>query len=105
MTTREKPVDRPVDDEIALTATDALHRDADVRHDRITLTVEDGWITLRGCADTLVERSMAEVTARYAPGVRGVTNLLEVAAQRARDGGRAHASHARSSRSEPRAAK
>ena len=88
MTTSDKPAGRHVDEEIAECAADAIRREADVRDDRITLTVEDGWITLRGRAENVVQRSMAEVTARYAPGVRGVTNLLEVAERRARDGGR-----------------
>ncbi len=106
MTASDRPVDRRIDDEIAVTAADALRRDADVRDDdRITLTVENGWITLHGCADNIVQRSMAEVTARYAPGVRGVTNLLEIAARRSRDGGRVHAHHGSSGRTESRASK
>lgn len=79
MTDRHTDAVGPHDAEIAAAVMDALRRDADVRGDGITVTAVDGWVTLRGRAEHLVQRSMADCTVRYVPGVKGVTNLLTLA--------------------------
>ena len=66
------------DAEIARDALTALKRGADVRHDGITVTVENGWLSLRGHAEGVVERSMAECVTHCVSGVTGVTNLLGI---------------------------
>lgn len=87
MTNIETAAERPTDVEIATVAMEALRRDADVRGDGIALTVENRWVTLRGRADHVVQRSMAEVTVCYVPGVRGVTNLLDTGTRSPRRNG------------------
>ncbi len=64
---------------LAEAVAEALRRDAGVRHTVIAITVLDGRVTLSGQAKNIVEWSMADCTARYVPGVRGVTNALEIA--------------------------
>jgi osmotically-inducible protein OsmY len=78
MMMRDTEVQRHIDVELEAVVMETLRRDADVRGDSVTVTVENRWLTLRGHADHAVQSSLAEVTASYVPGVRGVTNLIEV---------------------------
>jgi osmotically-inducible protein OsmY len=71
-------VQRRIDVELEAVVMETLRRDADVRGHSLTVTVENRWLTLHGRVDHVVQRSLADVTARYVPGVRGVTNLIEV---------------------------
>jgi hypothetical protein len=64
---------------LAEAVAEAIRRDAGVRHSGIAITVVDGRVTLSGQAKNIVEWSMADCTARYVPGVKGVTNALEIA--------------------------
>jgi osmotically-inducible protein OsmY len=66
------------DTELAAAVLQALRHHADVRDDRIAVTVTDGWVTLSGRATHVVQWAMADCTARYVPGVKGVTNAIEV---------------------------
>lgn len=59
-----------------------LRRDADVRDNRVGVTVSDGWVTLAGPVEHIVQWAMADCTARYLPGVRGVINLLHIEKRR-----------------------
>jgi osmotically-inducible protein OsmY len=46
--------------------------------DSITAEVRDGWVTLRGKVDWRYEGKEIEGSVRRIPGVRGVTNEIEV---------------------------
>lgn len=68
------------DPEIARAAVNALQWNILVPHDRIQVVVEDGWITLRGEVDWHYQREEAERTVRNITGIKGVSNLITVAA-------------------------
>ena len=68
------------DSEIARAAVNALQWNVVVPHDRIMVVVEDGWITLRGEVDWYYQKEEAERTVRNITGVKGVSNLITVAA-------------------------
>ena len=68
------------DPEIARAAVNALQWNALVPHDRIKVVVEDGWITLRGEVDWYYQKEEAERTVRNITGIKGVSNLITVAA-------------------------
>ena len=52
-----------------------------VPEDRIQVIVEDGWVTLKGTVDWSYQKEEAERTVRNVAGVKGVSNLIEVAAK------------------------
>jgi len=66
------------DPDIARAALDALKWDVAVPSDRITMRVENGWITLEGDVDFYFQRQAAERDVRNLTGVKGVTNLITV---------------------------
>jgi osmotically-inducible protein OsmY len=66
------------DTDIARAAILALEWNATVPRDRVTLRVEDGWVTLEGQLDWDYQRQAAASAVRYLSGVRGVTNLILV---------------------------
>jgi osmotically-inducible protein OsmY len=66
------------DQDIASAVTRALEWDAFVPIDRIDVTVDKGWVTLRGEVDWGFQRADAERVARRITGVRGVSNLIKV---------------------------
>jgi osmotically-inducible protein OsmY len=66
------------DVDIAKAAVNALKWNTLVPDDRITVKVENGWVTLKGEVDHDYERRAAERAVRYLPGVRGITNLVTV---------------------------
>ena len=68
------------DPEIARAAVNALQWNVLVPHDRIQVAVEDGWITLRGEVDWYYQKEEAERTVRNITGIKGVSNLITVAA-------------------------
>jgi osmotically-inducible protein OsmY len=68
------------DSEIARAAVNALKWNVVVPDDRIKVVVEDGWITLRGEVDWYYQKEEAERTVRNITGVKGVSNLITVAA-------------------------
>ena len=72
--------ERP-DPEIARAVLDALKWNILVRHENIKVTVENGWVTLRGAADWYYQKEEAERTVRNITGVKGVSNLITVAAK------------------------
>ena len=69
--------ERP-DPEIARAAVDALKWNILVPHDRITVKVHNGWVTLEGTVNYHFERRAAERAVRNLTGIKGVTNLIGV---------------------------
>jgi osmotically-inducible protein OsmY len=69
------------DPEIARAATQALEWNVAVPHDRIQVRVQKGWITLEGQVDLYFQREAAERAVRYLTGVRGVSNIITLAAR------------------------
>lgn len=66
------------DTDIAHSAVNALEWDIEVPSDKITATVEAGWITLRGDVSWNFQKKAAERAVRYLVGVKGISNLIEV---------------------------
>ncbi|HEU4927884.1 MAG TPA: BON domain-containing protein [Vicinamibacterales bacterium] len=64
------------DTEIAQAAVTALKWNTMIPQDRITLTVENGWITLNGTLDWQYQRDVATRAVRDLTGVKGVTNNI-----------------------------
>ena len=57
----------------------ALHWDLAVPRHRVTVEVENGWVTISGMVDRPYQRTCAESDARRVPGVVGVTNQVRLA--------------------------
>jgi osmotically-inducible protein OsmY len=68
------------DAEIAHALRHALEWNALVPGERIQVTVVDGWVTLQGAVEYYSERVDAERAVSLLPGVRGVTNHIQVVA-------------------------
>lgn len=66
------------DSEIALAAANALKWNSQVPADRVSVTVSDGWITLKGDLDWNYQRETAERAVRDLLGVLGVSNTIEL---------------------------
>ncbi len=66
------------DEDIARMAVRALEDRSTVPHDRIKVTVSNGWITLEGEVEWQYQREAAEAAVRHLTGVKGVTNLIIV---------------------------
>lgn len=69
---------RWADDTIAGTALQSLASDAAVPKDRITLTVEDGWVTLMGDVAWNYQKAAAEHDVHKITGVRGLTSSISI---------------------------
>jgi osmotically-inducible protein OsmY len=69
------------DPALARAAVDALQWNTLVPHDRIRVIVEDGWVTLEGDVDWYYQKEEAERAVRNLTGVKGVSNLITVAAK------------------------
>ena len=70
--------DRWADDTIAEHALQRLASDAAVPKDRITLKVEDGWVTLHGEVAWNYQKMAAEHDVLNIIGVRGLTNKISI---------------------------
>jgi osmotically-inducible protein OsmY len=70
--------DERTDEDIARAAIRALEDRITVPHDRIKVTVRDGWITLEGDVEWQYQKESAESAVRYLTGVKGVTNIITV---------------------------
>jgi osmotically-inducible protein OsmY len=66
------------DGDIAHSALDALRWDIEIPHDRITLKVTDGWVTLEGEVPWHFQKDSAERAVGHLAGVKGVSNLILV---------------------------
>jgi osmotically-inducible protein OsmY len=69
--------ERP-DPDIARAAVDALQSRLTVPHDRIKVTVRNGFVTLEGEVDWQFQRGAAESAVNHLTGVKGVANLITV---------------------------
>lgn len=69
---------RYADADIARHLADALLFDSSVLSDRIQISVEDGWVTLRGTTDWYYQRSAAEADAWRVADVKGVDNDITI---------------------------
>jgi hyperosmotically inducible protein len=68
------------DVELAHMARHVMEWDVLVPDDGITLTVDNGWITLEGTVQVWAQRDEAERAIQHLAGVQGMTNLITVAA-------------------------
>lgn len=66
------------DPEIARNAAHALAIHMGVPDDKITVTVNDGWIKLEGAVNWQYQKSLAETTVKNIKGVRGVANNIKI---------------------------
>jgi osmotically-inducible protein OsmY len=66
------------DSDIARAAITALEWTTWVPHDRVTVTVRNGWITLEGSVDWSYQKTATQDAVRHLMGVKGVTNALTV---------------------------
>ena len=57
----------------------ALYWDLAVPRHRLSVDVENGWVTVSGMVDRPYQRTCAESDARSVPGVVGVTNQIRLA--------------------------
>jgi osmotically-inducible protein OsmY len=71
-------VDQRPDPDIARDAVAALKAQLPISHDRIKVTVKDGWLTLEGAVEWQYQKSTAESAVRKVKGVKGVTNVITV---------------------------
>lgn len=72
----ESPTRSWSDIEISVAARKALEWDSLIPHERIQITVSNGWVALEGEVDLLRERVDAESIVRRLAGVRGVYNQI-----------------------------
>jgi osmotically-inducible protein OsmY len=72
-----RPPSERIDPEIAAEAVQSLERDVNVPSDRISVTVNDGWLTLDGKMGWDYQKEAAEHAVRRLSGVRGITNNIE----------------------------
>jgi osmotically-inducible protein OsmY len=63
---------------LARAALNILDSLAEIPRGMVKVTVEDGWITLRGTVPWQYQRQAAELAVRSLVGVRGVIDLIEV---------------------------
>ena len=66
------------DEDIAKAAANALDWTSGIPRDKIKVTVDKGWITLKGAVPFHYQRTTAEDAVRNLWGVKGVINLIEV---------------------------
>jgi len=64
------------DEDIARAVVDWLKFDTEVPHERLTVTVRNGWVTLEGEVRWERHRYAAERVVRSARGVKGLTSLI-----------------------------
>jgi osmotically-inducible protein OsmY len=65
-------------DEIAKDILTALNANWSVPKDKVTVKVEDGWVTLEGELPWNYQREAAKNAVNYLMGVKGVTNNIKV---------------------------
>jgi osmotically-inducible protein OsmY len=66
-------------EDVRLRVLNALHWDLAVPRDRLSVDVENGWVTVSGLVDLPYQRTCAESDAKSVPGVVGVTNQILLA--------------------------
>jgi osmotically-inducible protein OsmY len=70
-------------EQIAAEARNAIFWDLAVPRNRVSVHCDHGWVTLTGAVDRAYQRSAAEADVLRVAGVRGVTNAIIVAEQKA----------------------
>ncbi len=70
---------RSQSDEVRTRVLNALYWDLAVPRHRLSVDVENGWVTVSGMVDRPYQRACAESDARSVPGVLGVTNQIRLA--------------------------
>jgi osmotically-inducible protein OsmY len=73
-----KLVSKRTDPEIARAAVHVLENNIGIPSDKITATVEKGWVTLEGSVDWQYEKIRVESAVKKLKGVIGIINNLEV---------------------------
>jgi len=68
------------DSDIAKSAVGALGWNVMVPRDSVKVMVENGWVTLEGQVGWQYQRKAAEDSVRNLPGVKGVSNLVQIKA-------------------------
>ncbi len=68
------------DTDIAHAAVNAMRWDIEVPDETVKVRVENGWVWLEGEVNWQFQRTSAERAVRYLTGVKGVTNLIKIAA-------------------------
>ncbi|RJF78701.1 BON domain-containing protein [Rhodopseudomonas palustris] len=71
-------IDQRPDPDIARDALAALKSELPISHEKIKVTVRDGWITLEGSAEWQYQKTSGEKAVRKVKGVKGVINLITV---------------------------
>ena len=71
------------DTELAHAVVNALKWDIQVPDDKITATVENGWVELRGDVEWQYQKSAAAAALRNLTGMKGVANVIRVKPKRA----------------------
>ena len=66
------------DPEIARHAVHELENHISIPHDKIKVTVKNGWVTLEGNVDWQYQKTLAESAVKKLRGVIGITNSIEV---------------------------
>jgi osmotically-inducible protein OsmY len=69
------------DPEIARDAVHELESHISIPHDKIKVTVRNGWVTLEGSVDWQYQKTLAESAVKKLQGVIGVINNIEVKPQ------------------------
>ncbi|WP_165252799.1 BON domain-containing protein [Paludisphaera soli] len=69
---------RRTDEDVAAAAVQALKANLSVPHDKIKITVSNGWVKLEGEVEWQYQKTAAENAVRYLAGVTGVSNLITV---------------------------
>lgn len=64
------------DPEVARAAVEAIKDELPFSHEKITVVVKNGWVTLEGNVEWEYQRKRAEAAARKVRGVKGVANLV-----------------------------
>jgi osmotically-inducible protein OsmY len=66
------------DTDIAQSVLSNLRFNVSIPHDRIQVTVENGWVRLDGEVEWQFQKSTAENAIKYTLGVKGITNRISV---------------------------
>ena len=69
---------RRTDEDIAAAAVNALRSNLAVPHDKIKVTVSNGWVTLEGEVEWHYQKMAAESAVRNLPGVTGLSDQITV---------------------------
>jgi osmotically-inducible protein OsmY len=69
----------PEREDMRVRVLNAIYWDLAIPRDRLSVDVENGWVTISGMVDRPYQKTSAECDARGVSGVIGVTNLIRLA--------------------------